>query len=54
MSKDEIALQLTLKSIENLSALSAESNEEYDKKLSKQVCDFYNYLYKNLDNTISV
>lgn len=57
MQKDEIALQLTLKAIERMRmpiASEAHISEEYNNKFSKQVCDFYNYLYKNLDNTIGV
>lgn len=57
MSKEEIALQLTLKAIERISppyASEAHTSEEYNQKFSKQLCDFYNYLYKNLDNTIEV
>lgn len=58
MSKEEIALQLTLKSIDRMATpLSKESNgtaSGYNSAFSKQVCDFYNYLYNNLDNTITV
>lgn len=58
MSKEEIALQLTLKSIERMATpLSKETSgsaSSYNSTFSKQVCDFYNYLYNNLDNTITV
>lgn len=55
MSKEEIALQLTLKSIEYMdSRPTGSSINENNSNFSKQVCDFYNYLYKNLDNTITV
>ena len=58
MSKEEIALQLTLKSIDKMATpLSAESkgtSSGYNSAFSKQVCDFYNYLYNNLNNTITM
>ena len=50
MSKEEIALQLTLKSIErmgthfNVATLSKDNLE-----FSNQVVDFYNNIYKKLD-----
>lgn len=57
MSRDEIALQLTLKSIEKMGvktypATLAQDNLEF----SNQVVDFYNNIYKklDLDNTVSV
>lgn len=55
MSKEEIALQLTLKSIEYMDTRpSGTTIVENNSNFSKQVCDFYNYLYSNLDHTIIV
>lgn len=54
MSKDELALQLTLKAIERMATPVSSDTNSYNATFSKQVCDFYNYLYKNLDNTINV
>ena len=55
MSKEEIALQLTLKSIErmgthfNVATLSKDNLE-----FSNQVVDFYNNIYKKLDLTQTI
>lgn len=58
MSKEEIALQLTLKAIDRMATpLNNETHgttSGYNSVFSKQVCDFYNYLYNNLDNTITM
>lgn len=55
MSKEEIALQLTLKSIEYMDTrITSGTTEKNNCIFSKQVCDFYNYLYTNLDNTVTM
>lgn len=58
MTNQEIALQLTLKAIDKMhmpnSHETERSSETANSLFSKQVCDFYNYLYNNLDNTINV
>lgn len=57
MSRDEIALQLTLKSIERMGVKSYASTLAKDNlEFSNQVVDFYNNIYKklDLDNTVSV
>ncbi len=58
MSKEEIALQLTLKAIDRMATpLNKETNgttDGYNSAFSEQVCDFYNYLYNNLDNTTTM
>ena len=49
MLKEEIALQLTLKSIERMHTdFRFQKTEENNSQFSKQVCDFYNYLFNNL------
>lgn len=53
MSKDEIALQLTLKAIDRMATdFRGQDSKTNNEHFSEQVCDFYNYLYKNLDDTI--
>lgn len=57
MSKEEIALQLTLKSIEKLeSFIRPNSVLEDSERFSNQVVNFYNNIYKklDLDNTINM
>lgn len=53
MTKEEIALQLTLKAIERMaSPTSAEAKgtaATYNSVFSQQICEFYNYLNKNLN-----
>lgn len=51
-SKEDIALQLTLKSIERLSSASAsESNgsKDYNDKFANYVADFYNTVYNKIE-----
>ena len=54
MTKEEIALQLTLKAVERMSTPISLDSNGYNSTFSKQVFDFYNYLYNNLDNTITM
>ena len=57
MSKEEIALQLTLKSIERMgTSIRSNSLSEDNLEFSNQVVDFYNNIYQKLDlnNTINV
>lgn len=55
MTKEEIALQLTLRSIDRMATrFSSASTAENNKEFSNHVVDFYNNIYKNLDNTITV
>ncbi len=50
MTKEEIALQLTLKSIEKMGVSMQLSTLKKDNmEFSNQVVDFYNNIYKNLD-----
>lgn len=51
-SKEDIALQLTLKSIERLSsATSSEFNgsKDYNDKFANYVADFYNSVYNKIE-----
>lgn len=50
-AKEEIALQLTLKSIERMGTPSAgefNGSTEYNKKFSNDVADFYNTIYEKI------
>jgi hypothetical protein len=50
MSKEEIALQLTLKSIDRIGFVAHSSTLKKDNlDLSNQVVDFYNNIYNKLD-----
>lgn len=57
MSKEEIALQLTLKSIEKMGIkMYAATLKKDNLEFSNQVVDFYNNIYNKLDSdkTITV
>ena len=61
MSKEEIALQLTLKKLDCLqfttyTSSNASNNVDFNKKLGEEIANIYNNVYKNLklDDTISV
>ena len=61
MSKEEIALQLTLKKLDCLqftthTASPSSNNLEFNKKLGEEIANIYNNVYKNLqlDNTTNV
>lgn len=50
MTKEEIALQLTLKSIEKIGvSIHISTLKKDNMEFSNQVVDFYNNIYKNLD-----
>lgn len=50
MTKEEIALQLTLKSIEKMGvSIHISTLKKDNMEFSNQVVDFYNNIYKNLD-----
>ena len=52
-SEQEIALQLTLKAIDRMAThFSNNSAKEDNQDFSKQIVDFYNNIYKNLDRNI--
>lgn len=49
MTKEEIVLQLTLKSVEKIILHNADGvKSSTNTNLSKDVCDIYNYIYKNI------
>lgn len=51
--EQEIALQLTLKAIDRMAThFSNNSAEKDNQDFSKQIADFYNNIYKNLDRNI--
>lgn len=62
MSKEEIALQLTLKKLDCLqftagcASSTSPTNTDFNKKLGEEIANIYNNVYKNLklDDTISV
>lgn len=61
MSKEEIALQLTLKKLDCLqftthSSTSLNENSNFNQKLGEEIANIYNSVYKNLqlDNTTLV
>ncbi len=53
MSKEEIALQLTLSRVNNLAKTTSANNytegENYNAELGKQIALLYNTIYHNLD-----
>lgn len=49
-SREEIALQLTLASIEKITIISKSTNSVTTiENLAKDVKDFYNHIYQNID-----
>lgn len=50
MTREEIALQLTLKKLDDLQFTSTphENNSEFNKKLGEEIANIYNNVYKNL------
>lgn len=54
MTKEEIALQLALKKLDNLlftsyRADNVSDNSEFNQKLGEEIANIYNNVYKNLD-----
>ncbi len=54
MSKEEIALQLTLPKLDCLqfttsASCSSSNNSEFNKKLGEEIANIYNNVYKNLE-----
>lgn len=54
MTKEEIALQLTLQKLDCLqfttkTAPGCNTNTDFNKKLGEEIANIYNNVYKNLD-----